>query len=67
MSQTATANIVSFISALFVLGGTTGVTTTDVSGFVNVLLGIITLVGIVWSHFAHKQAVTTAATTGVAA
>ncbi len=60
MTSVAKANSVGFISALLVLGGLTGVTSADVTGFVNVILGIVTLVSIVWSHFAHKAEVTAA-------
>lgn len=62
MDKTATTNIVTFVSALLMLGGVTGITSQDISGFLNVVFGVITLGGIVYSHFTHKQAVAAATT-----
>ena len=57
MESVATPFVVTFISALFTLGGVSGITQQDVSGFVNVLFGFMTLAGIVWSWFAHRAKV----------
>lgn len=56
MNQVAIANTIGFISALLTLGGVSGITTTDVSGFVNVWAGLVTLVCFIWAHVAHKKA-----------
>lgn len=56
MDKTTTVNIVTFVSALLTLGGVSGITSQDISGFLNVIFGIITLGGIAYSHFTHKKA-----------
>lgn len=57
MENVATPFVVTFVSALFTLAGVSGITSTDVAGFVNVIFGFITLIGIVWSWFAHQSKV----------
>lgn len=56
-----TLNIVSFIGALFTLAGVSGVSSADISGAVNVVIGVITLISIVLSHFTQKAEVAAAA------
>lgn len=57
MDTTTTANIVAFFGTVFTLLGVSGVTSADVSGFVNVIVGLITLASILVGHIAHKNAV----------
>ncbi len=56
MSQTTIATTVTLIASLLPLMGVTGITSQDLTGFTNVIAGILTVAGIVWMHFAHKQA-----------
>lgn len=56
VTQVGTANLIGFISALFTLGGVTGITSADIGGFVNTVMGLVTLGCFVWAHLAHKQA-----------
>lgn len=56
MSTTSVANLVAFLSGVFTLLNL-GVTSADVSGFVKVIVALITLISIVVSHVAHKAQV----------
>lgn len=65
MNNPGTANLVGGISALLTLAGLTGVTSADVSGFVTVVGSIVSLGAFIWSHIAHKNAVSAANTAAV--
>lgn len=56
MEQTTVAGIVTFVAAILPVLGVTGITSQDLTGFTNVIAGIITLGGVIWMHFAHKKA-----------
>lgn len=56
MQETTLATAVALIASLLPLMGVTGITSQDLTGFTNVIAGIITVAGIVWMHFAHKKA-----------
>lgn len=58
MDSTTIAHIVGGLSAIFVVFGVTGITSQDLTGFLNVTAAIISLVSFLWAHFAHKTAVT---------
>ena len=55
MSTVTSANIVAFLGALFALLGATGITPTDISGFVNVVGAIVAMGAVIVSHIAHKS------------
>ncbi len=55
MSTVTSANIVAFLGALFALLGATGITPTDIAGFVNVVGAIVAMGAVIVSHIAHKS------------
>jgi hypothetical protein len=55
MSATTSAHIVAFLGALLALSGATGVTPTDISGFVNVVGAIVAMGAVLVAHLAHKS------------
>jgi hypothetical protein len=57
MSTVTLANIVAFLRALFALFGATGVTTTDIAGFVQVCGAIVAMSAVIVSHIADKSEV----------
>ena len=57
MSTVTSANIVAFLGALFALLGATGVTSSDIAGFVNVAGAIVAMGAVLVSHLAHKSEV----------
>jgi hypothetical protein len=65
MNNPGTANMVGAISALLTLAGLTGITAADVSGFVSVVGAIVSFGAFVWSHIAHKNALSDAKTAAV--
>ena len=59
MSQVTLANTVTFLSGLLLLLGVTGVTSADLTGFVNVAAVLVAIASTLWSHFAHRAQVQT--------
>jgi hypothetical protein len=51
----ASGHIVAFLGALFSLLGATGVTSSDISGFVNVVGAIVAMGAVLAAHIAHKS------------
>jgi hypothetical protein len=60
MSQTAAANFTGFLFSALTLAGASGVTASDVQGFVTVVGAIVTAACFIWSHFAHRSEVAAA-------
>lgn len=58
MDQTSVAHTIGIVSSLIVALGVTGITSQDLTGFMNVVFALISLGSFVWAHFAHKSAVT---------
>lgn len=63
MNQSDIAELTTLLSFLFSAIGVTGVTGTDISGFLTVIGGIVTLGAMFWARFAHKNEVAVAAGT----
>lgn len=55
MNQSTVATTVAIITGVFALLGLPGITSQDVEGFMKVASGLISLAGIGWAHFAHKD------------
>jgi hypothetical protein len=60
MDQTNLAHLIGTVSAVLTLGGVTGITSQDISGFLNVIFGIISVVSFIWAHVAHRKALAAA-------
>jgi hypothetical protein len=60
MSSTGYAHLTGFIGALMAFAGSTGLTSADIAGFMNVVGAIVALVSIIVAHFTHKTAIANA-------
>lgn len=60
MSSANISNFVTFLSALLTLAGATGITATDVQGFVTVAGAFVTLGAVVVSWILHNKAIVAA-------
>jgi len=56
----SSSNITGLLFSVLTLAGATGITASDVQGFVTVIGAIGTLACFIWSHIQHKTALAAA-------